>query len=77
MVFRGYTGALKKAAENRKDVDPSTGKKKKVSVSIVEAFSGSADAPVPVQELDDVLRLEYRSKMLNPKWRDAMLKQGK
>lgn len=47
-----------------------------MSVSIIEAFSGSADGPVPVKELEDVLRLEYRSKMLNPKWRDAMLKQG-
>lgn len=69
-------GALKKAAENRKIPDPTTGKKKKVSVSIAESFSGSADAPVPVKELEDVLRLEYRSKMLNPKWRDAMLQQG-
>jgi magnesium chelatase subunit H len=67
---------LKKAAENRKEVDPATGKKKKVSVSIVEAFSGSVDQAIPVQELEDVLRIEYRSKMLNPKWRDAMLKQG-
>ena len=24
----------------------------------------------------DVLRMEYRSKFLNPKWRDAMLQQG-
>ena len=24
----------------------------------------------------DVLRMEYRSKFLNPKWRDAMLEQG-
>lgn len=71
-----WLGALKKAAENRKSTDPDTGKKKKVSVSIIEAFSGSADADVPVKDLEDVLRLEYRSKMLNPKWRDAMLKQG-
>ena len=76
MALLDFAGALKKAAENRKGVDPATGKKKKVSVSIVEAFSGSTESPVPVQELEDVLRLEYRSKMLNPKWRDAMLKQG-
>ena len=43
-------------------------KKKKVSVSIIEAFSGSADGPVPVKDLDAVLRMEYRSKMLNPKY---------
>ncbi len=31
---------------------------------------------MPVKDVDQVLRLEYRSKLLNPKWRDAMLKQG-
>lgn len=51
-------GALKKAAENaRKDG-------KSVGCSIVETFGKDA-AP---QELSDVLRLEYRSKLLNPKW---------
>ena len=51
-------GALKKAAENaRKDGKP-------VGCSIVESFGKDA-AP---QELSDVLRLEYRSKLLNPKW---------
>lgn len=78
--FHYFAGALKKAAENRKRTDPLTGKKKKVSVSIIEAFSGSAatneNAPVPVQDLEDVLRLEYRSKLLNPKWRDSMIAQG-
>jgi magnesium chelatase subunit H len=68
---------LKKAAENRKPVDPKTGKKKKVAVSIIEAFGGTSDdAPVSVQDVEKVLRLEYRSKLLNPKWRDAMLRQG-
>jgi magnesium chelatase subunit H len=72
---------LKKAAENRKAIDAKTGQKKKVAVSIVEAFGGGSsvgpDSPtVPVRELEDVLRLEYRSKLLNPKWRDAMLQQG-
>ena len=51
-------GALKKAAENaRKDG-------KSVGCSIVETFSKDAQP----QELSDVLRLEYRSKLLNPKW---------
>lgn len=51
-------GALKKAAENaRKDG-------KSVGCSIVETFGKNA-AP---QELSAVLRLEYRSKLLNPKW---------
>lgn len=31
---------------------------------------------MPVRDVEQVLRLEYRSKLLNPKWRDAMLKQG-
>lgn len=29
-----------------------------------------------MNDVEQVLRLEYRSKLLNPKWRDAMLKQG-
>jgi len=50
-------------------------------LSIVEAFSSStsgrdSDAHVPVKDVDDVLRLEYRSKLLNPKWRDKMIGQG-
>jgi magnesium chelatase subunit H len=69
--------ALKKAAENRNAIDPKTGVKKRVAVSVVEAFGGNAEnSPVPVKDVEDVLRLEYRSKFLNPKWRDAMLKQG-
>jgi magnesium chelatase subunit H len=31
---------------------------------------------VKAQELDDVLRIEYRSKLLNPKWAEAMAAQG-
>jgi magnesium chelatase subunit H len=71
------TGALKKAAENRKDVDATTGKRKKVTLSIIEAFGvDNDDASVPVKDVEEVLRLEYRSKLLNPKWTDAMLAQG-
>lgn len=36
---------------------------KPVGCSIVEAFGGE---PAP-KELEDVLRLEYRTKLLNPK----------
>jgi len=68
--YYANTGALKKAAENRKQVDPKTGKKKRVNVSVIEAFGGDNDS-VPVREVEDVLRLEYRNKLLNPKWRDA------
>mmetsp|Transcript_25383 Transcript_25383/g.54836 ORF Transcript_25383/g.54836 Transcript_25383/m.54836 type:complete len:274 (+) Transcript_25383:2-823(+) len=76
--YYANTGALKKAAENRKEVDSSTGKAKKVAVSVIEAFGGASDdsSKIPVRDVEDVLRMEYRSKFLNPKWRDAMLEQG-
>ena len=64
------TGALKKAAENNKLKFKNS--KMGVDVSIIETF----DKQVKPQELQDVLRLEYRSKLLNPKWSDAMIKQG-
>lgn len=69
-------GAMKKAAENRKGEDPSTGEKKKVTLSVIEAFGGGDDGAVPVKDVEEVLRMEYRSKLLNPKWRDSMLAQG-
>lgn len=68
--------ALKKAAESRKVYDPVTGKRAKVDISIIEAFGTAGDDSVPVKNVEDVLRLEYRGKLLNPKWRDAMLRQG-
>ncbi len=74
--YYANTGALKKAAENRKEIDPMTGKKKKVTISVIEAFGNTGVDQVPVKDVEEVLRLEYRSKLLNPKWRDAMLKQG-
>lgn len=37
---------------------------RKVATSIVEAFGEKGKA----RDLDEVLRLEYRSKLLNPKW---------
>lgn len=73
--YYANTGALKKAAENRKAVDESTGQRKKVSISVIEAFGNGQDV-VQVKDVEDVLRMEYRSKLLNPKWRDAMLAQG-
>ncbi|GKY95621.1 hypothetical protein MPSEU_000523400 [Mayamaea pseudoterrestris] len=75
--YYANTGALKIAAENRRSVDSLTGKRKKVALSVIEAFGiGGDDAPMAVQDVEDVLRLEYRSKLLNPKWRDKMLGQG-
>ena len=55
-------GALKKAAESAR------GDGSRVGCSIVETFSKSAKP----RELEEVLRLEYRSKLLNPKWAQAM-----
>ena len=76
--YYANTGALKKAAENLKSVDKSTGKAQKVAVSVIEAFGGpsSDDDCISVRDVEEVLRIEYRSKLLNPKWRDAMLEQG-
>lgn len=45
---------------------------KAVGCSIVESFGKD----VTPRELEDVLRLEYRSKLLNPKWAKAMAAQG-
>lgn len=41
------------------------------AVSVVEAFGDG-----PPRDLDAVLRLEYRSKLLNPKWAKAMAAAG-
>jgi magnesium chelatase subunit H len=56
-------------------MDEATGKRNKVALSVIEAFGNDKDN-VPVRDVEDVLRMEYRSKLLNPKWRDAMLAQG-
>jgi len=66
--YYANTGALKKAAENNRKGSG----RGKVGVSIIEAF----EKTVRPKELEDTLRLEYRSKLLNPKWTEAMLKQG-
>lgn len=58
-------GALKRAAEVARGGAP-------VGCSIVESFGKE----VKPRELEEVLRLEYRSKLLNPKWAQAMAAQG-
>ena len=45
---------------------------KKVRCSIVETFGDYTP-----RDLDETLRLEYRSKLLNPRWANAMAEQGK
>lgn len=76
--YYANTGALKKAAENAGPKDGTTGENtKRVVLSVVEAFGGGTDdSEISVQDVEQVLRVEYRSKLLNPKWRDAMLDQG-
>jgi len=63
--YYANTGAISKAITKNN-------KSKKVGISIVEAF----DKKVQPKELEEVLRLEYRSKLLNPKWSDSMISQG-
>ena len=63
--YYANTGALKKAAENNREG-------RKVAFSVVEAF----DKNVRPRELEETLRLEYRSKLLNPRWAQAMAAQG-
>jgi magnesium chelatase subunit H len=43
-----------------------------VTASFVESFSKDTTP----RQLEDLLRMEYRTKLLNPKWADAMANQG-
>lgn len=62
--YYANTGALKKAAEKQSG--------KKVNASFVESFSNDTTP----RKLEELLRMEYRSKLLNPKWAEAMANQG-
>ncbi|MDC0834363.1 cobaltochelatase subunit CobN, partial [Geitlerinema sp. CS-897] len=62
--YYSNTGGLKKAAEMKSGA--------KVATNVVESFSKDTTP----RKLDEVLRLEYRSKLLNPKWANAMADQG-
>ncbi|MBD2447355.1 magnesium chelatase subunit H [Nostoc sp. FACHB-152] len=62
--YYANTGGLKKAAEKQSG--------KKVTTSFVESFSKDTTP----RNLDDLLRMEYRTKLLNPKWAQAMANQG-
>ncbi|WP_427157768.1 magnesium chelatase subunit H [Aliinostoc sp. HNIBRCY26] len=62
--YYANTGGLKKAAEQQSG--------KKVTASFVESFSKDTTP----RNLDDLLRMEYRTKLLNPKWAEAMASQG-
>jgi len=62
--YYANTGGLKRAAEKQGG--------KKVNASFVESFSKDTTP----RNLEDLLRLEYRTKLLNPKWAEAMANQG-
>jgi magnesium chelatase subunit H len=62
--YYGNTGGLKLAAEKQGG--------KKITASFVESFSKDTTP----RKLEDILRMEYRTKLLNPKWAEAMSSQG-
>jgi len=62
--YYANTGGLKRAAEMQQG--------KKVAASFVESFSKDTNP----RSLEDLLRIEYRTKLLNPKWAQAMANQG-
>lgn len=62
--YYANTGALKQAAEQRRG--------QTVTASFVESFSKDTTP----RKLDELLRMEYRTKLLNPKWAEAMATQG-
>ncbi|MBF2089656.1 MAG: magnesium chelatase subunit H [Synechococcales cyanobacterium K44_A2020_017] len=62
--YYANTGALKQAAEQKRG--------KKVTASFVESFSKDTTP----RSLESLLRMEYRTKLLNPKWAEAMADQG-
>jgi len=62
--YYGYSGALKAAAER------ATGHR--VPLNFVESFT----AETRLQTLEQTLRVEYRTKFLNPKWYEGMLRHG-
>jgi magnesium chelatase subunit H len=66
--YYANTGGLKKAAEIQRGKDG----KSPVATSFVESFSKDTTP----RNLEDLLRMEYRTKLLNPKWADAMAAQG-
>ncbi|HSM80948.1 MAG TPA: cobaltochelatase subunit CobN, partial [Nodosilinea sp.] len=62
--YYANTGGLKRAAEMQRG--------QAVTASFVESFSNDTTP----RKLEDLLRMEYRTKLLNPKWADAMANQG-
>lgn len=69
--YYANTGALIRAARVESKND-------KVGASIVESFGAAKDggAGREPKELEQVLRMELRTRLLNPKWAEKMLKNG-
>eukprot|EP00897_Mesotaenium_endlicherianum_P003366 jgi/Mesen1/3057/ME000018S02370 len=63
--YYANTGAMQNAAQSARDG-------KKVACSVIETY-GKDLTP---RDLEATLRLEYRSKLLNPKWAEKMAAQG-
>ncbi|MBD2103454.1 magnesium chelatase subunit H [Leptolyngbya sp. FACHB-261] len=62
--YYANTGGLKKAAELQQN--------RKVTASFVESFSKDTTP----RNLESLLRIEYRTRLLNPKWAEQMAAQG-
>ncbi len=62
--YYANTGGLKRAAEMRRG--------RKVNASFVESFSNDTTP----RELEELLRMEYRTKLLNPRWAESMAAMG-
>jgi magnesium chelatase subunit H len=62
--YYGHSGAIKLAADRERGAP--------VSLSYAETFTGE----VRLSASDDLLRLEARAKLLNPKWYEGMLAHG-
>jgi magnesium chelatase subunit H len=62
--YYSYTGAIQQAAKKRGSGD--------VKVNYVESFTSETK----IQNLDTVIRMEARTKLLNPKWYEGMLKHN-
>lgn len=69
--YYANTGALVRAARVQSKND-------KVGASIVESFGAARDggAGREAKDLEEVLRMELRTRLLNPKWAEKMLENG-
>jgi magnesium chelatase subunit H len=70
--YYANTGGLKQAAEIQRSEHGNGNGKAIVPASFVESFSKDTTP----RNLEELLRMEYRTKLLNPKWAEAMASQG-